>query len=210
MHTNIASLIMETVKSNKIDLLHEIEQKILFKNFKDFGEIFTILSEEKIDVKHRLRLFLLAYLNDVFSQSGIEKVKTILELSDIHAFKYLCEHKNVVNMTTQTTTTSMPTTYGSVFSKLVAQSPHILAQGVRHFVTSENNLPLTRLLQSLLENRISDQCELLTLDPLKPNNSQILNQHSPVSEIIVYVVGGGCFSEYRDVMSLLNKKQFVE
>ncbi|KAF0992357.1 hypothetical protein HZS_3663, partial [Henneguya salminicola] len=203
MHTNIASSIMDTIKSNKIDSLYEIEEKILSKTLKDTNEIMKLLNDENIESLDKIRLFLISYINDLFTHSDLEKIKTIGLVNS--ALEFVYQYKNFTTMTPKPSPLhSRASSYSSVLSRFVANTPSILMQGVKNLVLNDNvQMLLIVNLGACFDAYNTEQSDFLTLDSRLNGDSHMGPKNIPPNEIIVYVVGGGCYSEYQDLMSLL-------
>ncbi|KII64715.1 Sec1 family domain-containing protein 1 [Thelohanellus kitauei] len=208
MHTDLASKLMEIVKSSKIDRLTELESKIISKSLKDNYEIFEIVESEDIPMFDRFRVVAIALLCDCLSKSDLARLQPFLDSTDyVPVIDYLIDYKNVTKITNQQQSSSASNTYSHMFSKIVAKSPSIL-QGVKSLMMWDKGYFLTQIVQSLLETGTTDLLDLSTLDPRQTVDGSYKSTIS-FDEIVVFVVGGGCYTEYQDLMSIINKKHLA-
>ena len=66
----------------------------------------------------------------------------------------------------------------SMFSKLMNQGSALVVEGVKNFVLKENKLPITRIVDHLMELKsCEEEQEYLYFDPklLRPNDSNVAN-----------------------------------
>ncbi|PSN32049.1 Protein sly1 [Blattella germanica] len=92
----------------------------------------------------------------------------------------------------------------SMFSKLVSQGSSFVMEGVKNLVVKRHNLPVTRIVDELMEMKTSQETEEYRyFDPKQlrmTDSSQIPRNRTPFQEAIVFVVGGGNYIEYQNLV----------
>ncbi|KAL1139436.1 hypothetical protein AAG570_006420 [Ranatra chinensis] len=202
MHTTIATAILNAIKSRHLDILFEYEEKILAGSTLD-KPLIEILSDPKTGTpEDKLRLFLIYYICcDSLSEAEFDNYALILQTAGCNLQPLYCikRWKAFPKMA------ASPNQYAgggtktvSMFSKLVSKGSSFVMEGVKNLVVKRHNLPVTRIVDQLMESRGCDDYryfdpkQLRTVDPVK--NKAVTN------EAIVFVVGGGNYIEYQNLV----------
>jgi len=220
LHTNVATAVLEQIKKRKLDLLFEAEEKLLNRQLIDVANLVEQCDgDEQGD---RLRLLLIALLcshpgamEDLNGQ--VEKLKE--NGVDVSAVKFVRRIRSVSNMTSTTQRqgeeqSGAGTKTVNMFNKLLSHSSRFVMEGVKNLVPKKHNLPLTSLVDALIETPPS-----LEADPFRyfdpklirstlPNdsNSQRLARSPLPQDVMVFVVGGGNYVEYQNLVDYGNIK----
>lgn len=215
MHTSIATEVLEEIKKRKLDVYFEQEEKLLSKNLNALsGENGSLeLLEDKTagSPNDKLRLLLINYISTNLTGTELSDYERALvnEGIDLSALKYIKRWKSFVNTTqlntNQNTTISGGTKTVSMFSKLMSHGSQFVMEGVKNLVLKKHNLPVTRIVDNLMELKSSPELEeYLYLDPkiLKVNDeSNLVNKNrTTFNEAIVFMIGGGNYIEYQNLM----------
>ena len=96
----------------------------------------------------------------------------------------------------------------SMFSKLVSQGSNFVMEGVKNLVVKRHNLPLTKTTEQLMESRHTPETEeFLYLDPKLLKGGDVApKQRSPFHDAVVFVVGGGNYIEYQNLVDFIKAK----
>jgi len=96
----------------------------------------------------------------------------------------------------------------SMFSKLVAQSSQFVMEGVKNLVVKRHNLPVTRIVEELMEIKPGQhQDEYRYFDPkILRGQDNIPRAKNPFQDAIVFMVGGGNYIEYQNLMDYISSK----
>ncbi|CAL4092369.1 unnamed protein product, partial [Meganyctiphanes norvegica] len=99
----------------------------------------------------------------------------------------------------------------SMFSKLMNQGSALVVEGVKNFVLKENKLPITRIVDHLMELKNSEETkEYLYFDSklLRPSDGNLASARTktPFQDAVVFVVGGGNYMEYANLSSYAKNK----
>jgi len=97
-------------------------------------------------------------------------------------------------------------TYSAMFSRIMSTGSQFVMEGVKSLVVGSQNLPVTRIVDSIMEHKNIPECESYRyLDPkmIKVNDTSQQRTKS-FQEAIVFMVGGGNYIEYAN---LVNYKQ---
>ncbi|TRY79462.1 hypothetical protein TCAL_06784, partial [Tigriopus californicus] len=209
MHTSIATAILEQIKLRKLDVFFELEEKILSRQVTDKSLKDIFEDTEAGTPEDKLRIFLIYYLcAQQVNDQEIRELEDILEANgcDMAGVKYLQRWKSVTRMSQQTASASDYSGGGtktvSMFSKLMTQGSSFVMEGVKNLVVKKHNLPVTKIVEELMEVRPGQhQDDFRYFDPkiLRPTDN-IPRAKNPFQEAIVFMVGGGNYIEYQNLM----------
>lgn len=211
MHTNIATALLDQIKSRKLDVYFETEEKLMSKAVLD--NLMEIISDPEAGTpEDKLRLFLIALIcGPTMSDAQIDQYCIALQGAncDISAIQYIRRWKSFTKMT------AAPSQYGgggtktvNMFSKLMSQGSQFLMEGVKNLVIKKHNLPATRIVDALMEMKTMQDIEdFRYFDPkLLRADSSIPRNKSPFQEAYVFVVGGGNYIEYQNLIDYAKAK----
>ncbi|CAK5075335.1 unnamed protein product [Meloidogyne enterolobii] len=118
-----------------------------------------------------------------------------------------------------------------MFSKLLNQSSKFVMEGVKNLVPKKHSLPLTKMIEQLTEVKVSGGMQSVTglsvggssnaldgadefrvFDPKLTQGSikDGLRSTYPVVDVIVFVVGGGNYVEYQNVIEWAKTKPSIQ
>lgn len=214
MHTNIATALLEKIKSRKLDVYFETEEKLMSKAALD--NLMDIISDPEAGLpEDKLRLFLIALIcGPTLSDAQIDEYSKALQaancdMSHMSTLQYIRRWKSYTKMT------ATPSQYGgggtktvNMFSKLMSHGSQFLMEGVKNLVIKKHNLPATRIVDALMEMKTMQDIEdYLYFDPkLLRANASIPRNKSPFQEAYVFVVGGGNYIEYQNLVDYAKGK----
>jgi hypothetical protein len=211
MHTNIATALLDQIKSRKLDVYFETEEKLMSKAMLD--NLMEIISDPEAGTpEDKLRLFLIALIcGPTLSDGQIDQYRDALVAvnCDVSALQYIRRWKAYTKMT------AAPSQYGgggtktvNMFSKLMSQGSQFFMEGVKNLVIKRHNLPATRIVDALMELKTMQDIEdYRYFDPkLLRADSSIPRNKSPFQEAYVFVVGGGNYIEYQNLVDYAKGK----
>uniref|UniRef100_A0A5F8G7C1 Sec1 family domain containing 1 n=1 Tax=Monodelphis domestica TaxID=13616 RepID=A0A5F8G7C1_MONDO len=189
LHTNVATAVLEHIKTRKLDVYFEYEEKIMSKTTLDKSLLDMISDPDAGTPEDKMRLFLIYYISaqQAPSEADLEQYKKALTDAgcNLTPLQYIKQWKAFAKMA------SAPTSYGNtatkpmgLLSRVMNTGSQFVMEGVKNLVLKQQNLPVTRILDSLME--------------MKSN---------PVSTAIVFVVGGGNYIEYQNLVDYIKGKQ---
>jgi len=80
-------------------------------------------------------------------------------------------------------------------------------EGVKNLVVKKHNLPVTRIVDELMEQKQSHETEnYLYLDPKKQREDGVRSRNS-FQDAVVFMVGGGNYIEYQNLVDYTKSKQ---
>ncbi|RZC33324.1 sly1 -like [Asbolus verrucosus] len=146
----------------------------------------------------------------IMSESDLKRYETALSETgcDLSPIQYIKRWKNYAKMI------SGPNQYEgagtktvSMFSKLVSHGSNFVMEGVKNLVIKRHNLPVTRIVDHLMEFKNSQEMdEYHYLDPKQLRVTEIPRNRSPFQDAIVFVVGGGNYIEYQNLVDYAKQK----
>ncbi|GJQ86624.1 Slh [Trypoxylus dichotomus] len=211
MHTTVATEILNCIKSRKLDTFFEFEEKIMSRMTTD-KNLLDIISDPEIGTpEDKMRLFIIYYIcTPHLSEADLKRFENALNEAgcDLSAMAYIKRWRSFTKMSTA------PSQYEgggtktvNMFSKLVSQGSSFVMEGVKNLVVKRHNLPVTRIVDHLMEFKNSQEMEEYHyLDPKQLKLTDIPRNRSPFQEAIVFVVGGGNYIEYQNLSDYAKQK----
>lgn len=217
VHTTIATAILEHIKARKLDVYFELEEKIMGKAALDKSIVEVITDPDAGTPEDKMRLFLIYYIcssgisDAELDQYGVALKDAGCDLSPLHYLKRWKAYTKI---------SIAPSHYGSgggtstktisMFSKLMSQGSQFVMEGVKNLVVKKHNLPVTRIVDALMELKsMQETDDYRYLDPKllrASDQNQIPRSRYPFHEAIVFVVGGGNYIEYQNLVDYAKSK----
>ncbi|ELK05447.1 Sec1 family domain-containing protein 1 [Pteropus alecto] len=97
-----------------------------------------------------------------------------------------------------------------LLSQIMNTGSQFVMEGVKNLVLKQQNLPVTRILDNLMEMKSNPETDdYRYFDPKMPRGSEssVLRNKNPFQEAIVFVVGGGNYIEYQNLVDYIKGKQ---
>ncbi|XP_040917164.1 sec1 family domain-containing protein 1 isoform X2 [Toxotes jaculatrix] len=146
-------------------------------------------------------------------KSDLDQYKKVLLDAgcDLSPLNYIKQWKAFAKMATT------PANYGNsgvkpmgLFSRVMNTGSQFVMEGVKNLVLKQHNLPVTRILDNLMEMKSHPETDdYRYFDPkmLRGSESSIPRNKNPFQEAIVFVVGGGNYIEYQNLVDYAKSKQ---
>ncbi|XP_071833849.1 sec1 family domain-containing protein 1-like [Apostichopus japonicus] len=213
LHTNVATALLEEIKGRKLDMYFEMEEKLMSKQTQDRSILDVIQDPEAGRPTDKLRLFIIHYIcTPSMTDAEFDQYAMALQTAgcNLAALQYIKQWKAFAKL-------SSPNQYGGggtktvgMFSKLMSTGSQFVMEGVKNFVVKKHNLPVTRVVDALMELKSDQETdEYRYFDPKllrSTDSSTIPRSKTPFQEAIVFVVGGGNYIEYQNLMDYLKGK----
>ncbi|KAK3927655.1 Protein sly1-like protein [Frankliniella fusca] len=215
MHTTIATGILNAIKTRRLDTLFELEEKIMSKAALDRNLLELISdSDAGITPDDKMRLFIIHYIcSNSMSEVEVDRYATALQNAgcDLNPLNYIKRWKAYAKMAaTSNQYVGGGTKTVSMFSKLVSQGSSFVMEGVKNLVVKRHNLPVTRIVDELMEVKGSQETDdYRYFDPKQlrvTDASQVPRNRTAFQEAIVFVVGGGNYIEYQNLVDYTKSK----
>uniref|UniRef100_A0A1A8KDF3 Sec1 family domain-containing protein 1 n=2 Tax=Nothobranchius kuhntae TaxID=321403 RepID=A0A1A8KDF3_NOTKU len=214
LHTNVATAVLDHIKSRKLDVYFEYEEKLMSKSALDKSLLDIISDPDAGTPEDKMRLFLIFYITaqQAPSESDLEQYKKALVDAgcDLSPLNYIKQWKAFTKMATA------PANYGNsgvkpmgLFSRVMNTGSQFVMEGVKNLVLKQHNLPVTRILDNLMEMKSHPETDdYRYFDPkmLRGSESSIPRNKNPFQEAIVFVVGGGNYIEYQNLVDYSKSK----
>ncbi|KAJ9049245.1 Vesicle trafficking between the ER and Golgi, variant 2 [Entomophthora muscae] len=201
MHMAIATALLGCIQKRHIDKFFELEESILRENKQD---ILDTIADPALLPEDKMRLFLVYYLShpattdvssfqEALAQAGcdlapLEAIKRVHAVSRMSALS--AGSTDLMNRFTSLGTQLRDGAYSRLMSK------------VQNFLPTPKDLAITKVVQAIVNPSAaaSGVEDLLHIDPKSRSplarTSSPIASSTPASKIIVFVVGGGSYSEY--------------
>lgn len=213
LHTNVATALLEEIKARKLDMYFEMEEKLMSKQTQDRSILDVIQDPEAGRPEDKLRLFIIHYVcTPTMTDVEFDQYTMALQTAgcNLAPLQYIKQWKAFAKL-------SSPNQYGGggtktvgMFSKLMSTGSQFVMEGVKNFVVKKHNLPVTRVVDALMELKSDQETdEYRYFDPklLRASDSSAIPRNkTPFQEAIVFVVGGGNYIEYQNLMDYLKGK----
>ncbi|XP_050308069.1 protein sly1 homolog [Anthonomus grandis grandis] len=214
MHTSIATAILNSIKSRKLDTFFELEEKIMSKAQQLEKPLLDLISDSEAGMpEDKLRLFIIYYIcAQYLSESDLKKYESALVEAgcDLSPLVYIKRWKSYAKMTSSGALNQYEgagTKTVSMFSKLVSQGSNFVMEGVKNLVVKRHNLPVTKIVDNLMEFKNSQEMEdYHYLDPKQLKLTEIPKNRSPFHDAVVFIVGGGNYIEYQNLVDYAKAK----
>ncbi|KAK9870344.1 hypothetical protein WA026_006428 [Henosepilachna vigintioctopunctata] len=212
MHTSVATAVLNSIKHRKLDTFFELEEKIMSKTQGIEKQVFDLICDPDAgNPEDKLRLFIIFYIcTSHISETELNKYENALTDAgcDLYALKYIKRWKSYTKLA------SNPNHYEgagtrtvSMFSKLVSQGSSFVMEGVKNLVVKRHNLPVTRIVDHLMELKNSQEMEEYHyLDPKQLKSTEIPKNRSPFQDAFVFIIGGGNYIEYQNLVDYAKQK----
>lgn len=213
MHTKIATAILNFIKARRLDSYFEFEEKIMSKQALDRALSDLMRDPEFGTPEDKMRLFIIYYICTNMPEAEYQKLEQVLKECgcDLAPIPYLQRWKSIMK-----STVTNPNQYEgsgtktvSMFSKLVTQGSSFVMEGVKNLVVKRHNLPVTKITEQLMECRAGGEVDdYLYLDPKLLKGGDIVPKNrAPFQDAIVFMVGGGNYIEYQNLVDFIKTKQ---
>lgn len=214
MHMSVATAILDHIKSRKLDVYFEIEEKIMGKATLEKSLMDMITDPEAGLPSDKLRLFLISFIcGPSMTEVEVDQYVTALQDAgcDIETVKYMRRWKTYSKLSSHSASQySGGTKTVSMFSKLMSHGSQFVMEGVKNLVVKKHNLPITRIVDSLMEMKsLPETDDYRYFDPklFRPTDSNsVPRNRSPFQDAIVFVVGGGNYIEYQNLIDYTKGK----
>uniref|UniRef100_A0A8B9VZ68 Sec1 family domain containing 1 n=1 Tax=Anas zonorhyncha TaxID=75864 RepID=A0A8B9VZ68_9AVES len=199
LHTNVATAVLEHIKARKLDVYFEYEEKIMSKSTLDKSLLDMISDPDAGTPEDKMRLFLIYYISSTQAPSEIDLEQYKKALTDagcnLAPLNYIKQWKAFTKMA------SAPTSYGNttpkplgLFSRVMNTGSQFVMEGVKNLVLKQQNLPVTRILDNLMEMKSNPET-----DDYRYFDPKMLRG--------MFVVGGGNYIEYQNLIDYIKGKQ---
>ncbi|XP_076819899.1 sec1 family domain-containing protein 1-like [Clavelina lepadiformis] len=214
MHTTIATSVLSSIKERKLDEYFEMEEKLMSKTTTDKSVLDFINDPEGGEAEDKMRLFIIYYISQPSnSDINIDQFEQALEAAgcDMAPLKYIKRWRQYVmpSTNTQQQLRGGGTKTIGMFSHLMSTGSQFVMEGVKNLVVKKHNLPITKILDSLMELKSSSDVENYRyFDPklTRAVDPGVGRSKMPYNDAIVFVVGGGNYIEYHNLMDYVKNK----
>uniref|UniRef100_A0A674A8A6 Sec1 family domain-containing protein 1 n=1 Tax=Salmo trutta TaxID=8032 RepID=A0A674A8A6_SALTR len=205
LHTNVATAVLDHIKSRKLDVYFEYEEKLMSKSTLDKSLLDIISDPDAGTPEDKMRLFLIFYITALQppSESDLDQYKkALLETGcDLSSLNYIKQWKAFTKIA------ATPSNYGNSGVKPMGQSVvnNYLVRKNRVFkVSFFQNLPVTRILDNLMEMKSNPETDdYRYFDPKMLRGSE---RSRLLFQAVVFVVGGGNYIEYQNLVDYTKAK----
>ncbi|CAF3627226.1 unnamed protein product [Adineta steineri] len=206
-HTNIATALLDEIKKRKLDIFFETEEKLMSKQVQE-KSLMEVLSDPAAGTpEDKLRLFLIHYIcTPTMTQGELDQYMTILRGSNctcLDAITYIKRWKSLSKGSVASQAREGGTTTMGMFSNLVTKASKFAMEGVKNLVVKQYKLPVTKIVDNLMECRSSPETDdYHYFDPklLRPTDAaNIARNRQGFNDAIVFMVGGGNYIEYQNL-----------
>lgn len=202
IHTHVATTLLQQIKARDLHTFHKLEQAIIMRQTVDQTELRACLTEGKGRNEDRVRLLLVHYLCSEIPEAHLAEFETILKEggADLTALQYLRGMKALQGMSSAASA-GQPVEAGGKswwMDKLSSGISSGISQAVKNLIPVGDQLAATRLVEAIMEQKNTPEAEAFVyIDPKARQGATRVT--APFTEAIVFVVGGGNYSEYQNL-----------
>jgi hypothetical protein len=215
MHTTLLTAVMTQLGERHLDAYYEMEEEIMNKK-KLSRQVLDLLSDPEAGMpEDRLRCYIIYYMDSDLAQDECDRCEAVLRSAgcDLAPLAHLREMKKMQRLTHTPAITASHKS-DSLFShasKMMKIGEDLWKQGVKKLLPTSGDLPVTRIAESLMELKENEMTrEYLYLDPklLRGSGSGAVPKgRPPFDDAIVFVVGGGNYTEYQNLVDFSERSQ---
>uniref|UniRef100_A0A3P8T0L0 Sec1 family domain containing 1 n=1 Tax=Amphiprion percula TaxID=161767 RepID=A0A3P8T0L0_AMPPE len=207
LHTNVATAVLDHIKSRKLDVYFEYEEKLMSKSTLDKSLLDIISDPDAGTSEDKMRLFLIFYITAQLapSESDLEQYKKALTDAgcDLSPLNYIKQWKAFTKMA------ATPANYVSIINKdylfkTLNKTRIVMNTGSQFVMEGVKNLVLKQHVSLFAE---TDDYRYFDPKMLRGSESSIPRNKNPFQEAIVFVVGGGNYIEYQNLVDYTKSKQ---
>ncbi|OQV22241.1 Sec1 family domain-containing protein 1 [Hypsibius exemplaris] len=214
LHTNLATALLERIKARRLDIFFEMEEKLMARRSTDESLVELLSDPLAGNPEDKMRLFLIYYVcTPHVTDAQVKQFTELLEKSgcDMAPFHHIRRWKTF----SKTSPVQQPQYGGGgpvavqMFSKLMNQGSQFVMEGVKNFAVKKHDLPITRIVDGLMERKsLTEVEEYRYFDPKAiraPDPATLAKNRQSYPDAIVFMVGGGCFMEYQNLVDYKNR-----
>lgn len=208
VHSAIAQALVEKINERQLDVFFTLEEVIMMNQGNRMQDVIDALESDKGSCEDKLRLFLIYYISnssqltrndlDLLEKKLQDKQCSLLALRYLQRIKSFEDHL-AISASTNAQQKKNEANWLNMFSSIVSKGVEYL-----NILPVNKSFYVTRVIESVMENKPSQ--EYLYLDPRWTGNSNT-RKTTPFKEAIVFMVGGGNYLEYQNIMDQLKPAQ---
>uniref|UniRef100_A0A3Q3KC25 Sec1 family domain-containing protein 1 n=1 Tax=Monopterus albus TaxID=43700 RepID=A0A3Q3KC25_MONAL len=212
LHTNVATAVLDHIKSRKLDVYFEYEEKLMSKSTLDKSLLDIISDPDAGTPEDKMRLFLIYYITaqQAPSEFDVEQYKkALLDAGcDLSPLNYIKQWKAFTKMA------ATPANYGNSGVKPMGLFSRVMNTGSQFVMEGVKNLVLKQPTQSAdtCFSHFQETDDYRYFDPKMLRGSERYDRLSLQSDqinnpAIMFVVGGGNYIEYQNLVDYAKSKQ---
>ncbi|GAB9467923.1 Sec1 family transporter sly1 [Globisporangium polare] len=229
IHTNIFHAAFEHVTARHVPSFSMLEQKLIDGSHSDKNELLQLLSSaETGSLADKMRLLMIYYLTSGASGSEIAEFENAFQQyasareggdAFAHAWTFIKKHTAFQkhasvggSLNSESTPPASSAAAGGVnMSKFKGLAQGFLAQAaasVKNFLPENKKLHITRVADAICDLRPGTEDEtFLYLDPKIKSHGEVPRQRTPFRDVMVFMIGGGNYNEYQNLMAYAKGQQ---
>lgn len=220
-HINTCTAMTTLIHERNIDFLHQLEETVLFRSptssMPDAETTILQAIREKGSPVDKLRLYLIYFyenenipketvelLEQALIEAGVENLSTIVQ--HVRQIKMFSKRKLPTIVKPTSASSSVGAATGTLFARGYDHVAGLFSAGVQLINSvGAKDYMLTRTVATLMSAPVLDPQQYVTLDPKLPSGAPS-TPSSPFRNVIVFVVGGGSYVEYQNLLNLAERQ----
>eukprot|EP00042_Codosiga_hollandica_P046502 m.490133 g.490133 ORF g.490133 m.490133 type:complete len:617 (+) comp57246_c0_seq2:97-1947(+) len=211
LHTTILTAVMDGIKQRQLDSFYETEDELLTKKAPSRPLVELLAASCPATLDDKLRLLVIFYLTSEQSDDEIAPLEATLreQGADTASLKYLRTLKQFQQLGQPSVAAKAKGSASTLASKLLQTGNHLWKQGVKALQPTTKDLPVTKIVESLMDLKPIPQTEdYLYFDPRLVKSSgttEVPKGRAPFENGIVFMIGGGNYIEYQNLCDYVER-----
>jgi len=206
IHTHVATSLLGEIKGRELHSFHKLEQAIIMRQPVDEAELKKLLlGEGKGKVEDRVRLLLVYFLcTETVDPKQLAAYEEAITTAGgrLEALKYLKNMKMINSMSASTGGQNQGAGGQGDAGWWMNKGLSLVSSAVKNLIPVGDQLAVTRLVESIMEQKSTPEVDAFAyLDPKGRMGGARVT--SPFKEAIVFVVGGGNYTEYQNLQDCI-------
>eukprot|EP00039_Didymoeca_costata_P032128 m.36905 g.36905 ORF g.36905 m.36905 type:complete len:627 (-) comp9201_c1_seq1:78-1958(-) len=216
-HMSLLTSVVDVINARVLNEYLELEEQIISEASLSRPVMELIQPSAKGSLEDKMRLLLIYVLSPTAKQAIVEKCEASLKEQgcDMSALQFVRDQKKLHSLTAHRKQAQAKEKEQSAIwqglGHVTSYGVDFLKKGMKKVMVTAGDFPTTQIVDALMEFKSTELTNgFLYLDPKQLNTSQsstVPKGRPPFDEAMVFMVGGGNFTEYQNLQEAMGKKE---